>query len=495
MRTPEPPRRATWPRARDVPRTFSQLDNTLREASPSRKRAPRVTATPLQSLLDGIIFFGLLLIVFLTAVPYGTVEPWSHAAFQSAIFFLGLLWTVHGFLRGSWRTVDLSLFFPLIALIVFAALQSLPWSTRNIAGVRLQNTLSADPFESWIFALRLSALTLAGILAARFVTSSFRLSLLVHALILVAVLSAIFGLVRLATQHEQGFLLTYLNAGGGFGQFINRNHFAYLVEAGFGLLAGIALLGGDRNDRLLIYLSAILLLWVALVMSHSRGGLLAVTVQIVCGALIFIYGRPRVSNKRRAGLVISVATALVIAVITVGGVIWLGGDQLSTGVETVAIEMAKTNTEHEGSRRSDIWRATWRMARAHPIAGAGLGGFWAEVPAYHDASGLQTPQQAHNDYLELIASGGVIAAAIFVWFIVTLLRKSRGMFGYLSGFQRGAALGALLGLVGIGVHSLVEFGLHITINALIFVLLLSILSVPAFDQRPFAQAHRNGAFN
>src|SRR5262249_18361532 len=181
--------------------------------------------------------------------------------------------------------------------------------------------------------------------------------------------------------------------------------------------------------------------------------------------------------------------------ITVAGIIWLGGDQLTSGVETAVFEIKGSNVAHEGTRRSDIWRATWQMARAHPIAGAGLGGFWAEFPAYHDASGLQTPQQAHNDYLELLASGGVVGAAIFVWFVVLLIRRLRAITAETHGFQRGAVLGALLGIIGIGVHSFVEFGLHITTNALIFVILLSILSLKPNDQRGLAQAHRTRAFN
>ena len=116
---------------------------------------------------------------------------------------------------------------------------------------------------------------------------------------------------------------------------------------------------------------------------------------------------------------------------------------------------------HEAARRRDIWRATWLMFKAHPIAGAGLGGFWAEVPVYHSASGVLTPQQAHNDYLELLASGGVLGAALFVWFVVALIRQARQSVKAAEGFQRAVVLGAIISLVGLGVHSLVDFGLHI----------------------------------
>jgi O-antigen ligase len=187
--------------------------------------------------------------------------------------------------------------------------------------------------------------------------------------------------------------------------------------------------------------------------------------------------------------------SLAMLIITVVGVIWLGGDQLSTGVETATIELSHEDAGHEGTRRSDIWRATWRMARAHPLSGAGLGGFWAELPQYHDASGTSTPQQAHNDYLELLASAGLVGAAILIWFVVLLVRSSRSAFQQQSGFQRGAAIGSILGLIGIAVQSLVEFGLHVTINALVFMILLAILSLPKIDQPRLAQGHRSRALN
>jgi O-antigen ligase len=102
---------------------------------------------------------------------------------------------------------------------------------------------------------------------------------------------------------------------------------------------------------------------------------------------------------------------IAVVAITIGGLVWLGGDQLTTGVETASIEVGHVNLAHEGTRRSDFWRATWQMARAHPLAGAVWAGSGRDS-VYHDASGLQTPQQAHNDYLELLASGGIIGVAI-----------------------------------------------------------------------------------
>ncbi|HYW73660.1 MAG TPA: O-antigen ligase family protein, partial [Pyrinomonadaceae bacterium] len=174
--------------------------------------------------------------------------------------------------------------------------------------------------------------------------------------------------------------------------------------------------------------------------------------------------------------------------------IWLGGDQLSTGVETAANEMNSRTDDHEGSRRRDIWRATLRMTWAHPLAGVGFGGYWAEIPRFHDASGVLSPQQAHNDYLELFASGGVIGVGLFIWFLVMLGQTIRRALNRFEGPQRVFAIGAIVGMVGVGIHSLVEFGLHMTGNALVFVMLLALLSLDRIEQRPEVQDHHRAAF-
>src|SRR4030095_12735314 len=117
------------------------------------------------------------------------------------------------------------------------------------------------------------------------------------------------------------------------------------------------------------------------------------------------------------------------------------------------------------------------MFAAQPILGVGLGGYWIAITAYHDASGALTPQEAHNDYLELLSSGGVVGFAIGVWFAIVVFRMIRRNLSTRNGFGRAVCIGAVLGIVGIAVHSLVDFGLHLMINALLFLALVLMATV------------------
>jgi O-antigen ligase len=108
-----------------------------------------------------------------------------------------------------------------------------------------------------------------------------------------------------------------------------------------------------------------------------------------------------------------------------------------------------------------------------------MGGYWAAIPRFHDASGTMTPQEAHNDYLELLASGGLVGLALGVWFAVVVFKRTRENLRSPNRFRRAACLGATIGIAGAAVHSLVDFGLHTIVNALVFTTLIVIATSKA----------------
>jgi putative inorganic carbon (hco3(-)) transporter len=112
------------------------------------------------------------------------------------------------------------------------------------------------------------------------------------------------------------------------------------------------------------------------------------------------------------------------------------------------------------------------MFAANPITGVGLGGYWVAVTQFHDASGRYTPQEAHNDYLELLASGGLIGAAIGVWFLVVFIRRIRQNLRSPNRLRRAVCLGAVVGITGVAAHSMLDFGLHLMANAFVFTTLV-----------------------
>jgi O-antigen ligase len=403
--------------------------------------------------LRRVIFVALVSLIVLAAIPYGTFDPWWKAAFICAVFGICIVAIIEGAISGSSYVGPREILLPLLTLAGFAFLQTVSFS-----GGEPWRAISADPYQTRFFVLQILVLTACLALLYRYTDTEDRIRVLIHVVIAIAVASAVFGILRQATQQEQvGFVLPTLKKNQGYGQFINKNHFAYLMEMAFGLVLGLILGRGIRRDRLMIYVALLLPIWIALVFSNSRGGILAMLSQVVlCGLLIL---------KRRRTIFIGVLMAGVLI-----GTLWVGGDRLATNLESATTDFAG-DTTRDGASRNEIWRATLKMFAAHPIAGVGFGGYWIGITAYHNASGSLTPQEAHNEYLELMSSGGLIGLAIGVWFAVMVIRRVRANL-VTDGYRRAVRYGALVGIAGVVVHSLVDFGLHLLSNALVFLVLL-----------------------
>ena len=411
-----------------------------------------------------VIFAALACLIPLTAVPYGTFEPWWKAAFVFAVFGICILALVDFAISGNKDAGPVSILLPMFVLAAFAYLQTLPLGSTGdpgLTGIQPWRAISADPYQTRFFVLQILALTVFLGLLCRYGAQERRMWILIHLVIAVAVTSAVFGILRQTIQHDSGFVLPLLKPAQGYGQFLNKNHFAYLMEMAFGLGVGLILARGVRPDRIMVYAALLFPIWMALVLSNSRGGILAMFVQILVATLWFIRPRFALRAAMLAGIVVAVFA----------GTLWVGGDRLATNIESATTHFVG-DTTRDGASRTHIWRATLKMFAANPIAGAGFGGYWIGITAFHDASGSLTPQEAHNEYLELLSSGGLIGFLIGVWFSVMVIRAVRANLKTEHAPVRAIRLGAILGIAGVVVHSLVDFGLHMIGNAVVFIVLL-----------------------
>jgi O-antigen ligase len=431
------------------------------------------------TLLNKLVFSVLVILIVLTPIPYGTVEPWWKAAFVSAVFAICILALIENLITGNIEIRGKAVLLPMLSLAALAFIQTLSLGPRTEANLQVWNAISADPYQTRFFALQLLSLTAFLALLYRYASTERRVRVLVYTVLVIAIVSAVFGILRQTTQQQTGFFLPLLRLKQGYGQFINKNHFAYLMEMAFGLGLGIILGGGVKKDRVMINVALLLPIWTALVLANSRGGVLAMITQIIIAVLLLTSVRVLSAGYQLQKIPQSAAIrAVLLVVLLVGivvGTLWMGGDRLASNFEGASSEFT-SDTSRQGASRNEIWRASLKMFAAHPILGVGLGGYWIGITAYHDASGLMTPQEAHNDYLELLSSGGVIGLALGIWFVVTVIKKTRENFLDGSGYMRAVKFGAILGIAGVAAHSLVDFGLHIMTNAVVFLTLIMIVT-------------------
>ena len=432
-------------------------------------------------LLDRALFGSLLFLICVTAIPYGTSQPWWKALFICFVLLATIAAVIEILVNGARRIDGIRLILPVAALILFAFLQtiSLPATAASPLSVPTWNTISADPYETRFAAMQIIALMLVVLLVSRYANTERRRRVLIHVVLGVAVTSAIYGILRQTVQRDTGFILPLLRPGSGYGQFINKNHFAYLMEMAFGLGLGLIAFGGVKRKHAMLYVAILLPIWTALVLSNSRGAILAMFGQLIITALVLSYFkrssvlfRVTQSPLMRLGLILTLVIALGV------GVVWVGGDRLLSNFEAVGREFSTGGSAPSGGvTRNDIWRATLRTIADHPFFGVGIGGYWIAVTAHHNASGTMTPQEAHNDYLELLASGGIVGFAIGVWFAFVAFKLIRKNLQTGSRESNAICLAAVVGLSGVLLHSTFDFGLHLMINSLVFAVLLALATI------------------
>jgi O-antigen ligase len=104
---------------------------------------------------------------------------------------------------------------------------------------------------------------------------------------------------------------------------------------------------------------------------------------------------------------------------------------------------------------------------------------------------------AHNDYLQLLVEMGALGLVTALWFLLTLFRSAlRKLKSWPSDTNSAVTLAAMLGVMGILVHSFMDFNLQIPGNAALFYVLCMLCAMePCFGRhlrRERANASREG---
>jgi hypothetical protein len=201
------------------------------------------------------------------------------------------------------------------------------------------------------------------------------------------------------------------------GPIVYHTHFAVFIEVLLPIALYLALREASRSYTML-GISAVLL--TSLVVSASRGGLVVCVAEVL--AVLFLLHRRRPLMPRRALLLVG-ATAVLISIV---------------GFETAS---HRFSSEALTAGRLQFARSTLHMIAAHPLAGWGLGCWPAVYPAFATFDPGPIVNQAHTDWLQWTAEGGlpvgIAMLAMAVWSIRPALRSIWGI-GVLAVFMHAA---------------------------------------------------------
>ena len=145
-----------------------------------------------------------------------------------------------------------------------------------------------------------------------------------------------------------------------------------------------------------------------------------------------------------------------------------------TGAEVIASRFAETNWSEFNNRRG-AWDDAIGIASRFPVTGTGLNTYGVATLFYQEHDLVRHYAQAHNDYLQLAAEGGlllVIPSVLSLGMLALAVRRR-----FLEETASGAywlRLGAVTGLVAIALQETVEFSLQMPGNAALFAVLCAI---------------------
>lgn len=438
-----------------------------------------------KSRWNSAIFILLCMIPALSVIGYGAVDAWAMSLLALAAALIVMLWAADAWTSGDLRFSTSSIQLPLIGLILIGLIQLLPfWSSGispDLISVPAAGTLSMDPYATRFFVIRLIILFVFFAAASAYIDTAGRIRKIVIAIIIFGgVMAFVAILLRLASP-DAIYGLRPTPQAISFGSFVNQHHFAAFMELTAGLTLGLLLGGSVKKDRKMLLGIAAFLMVIAVVFTSSRGGLISLiaVITFVVPVQYFIRKNEVITDERDSRSRLLMAGGAVAAILIILGMtFFLGGGDSLLRASGLAQNQADVT-----SGRLHFWSVAWRIFLANPVLGAGYDAFGVAFSRYDTWNGTFRIEQAHNDYLQILADAGIagfgcVAAFVFLFFRKSLgvIRNSKNVFG------RDAAIGALAGCSGILIHSFFDFPLRTTSNAFFF-LLLAVIAVAGFEMK------------
>lgn len=443
-----------------------------------------VTIGSQSSRLSSVIFFLLCIVPVFTTVLFGGVDNVTWIVVTICWVAIILMWLIE-----AWRAKGLIfessyLQLPMIGLLLIGLIQLLPLGSGvgdAIISVPATNSLTLDPSGTRFFLSHLIIYIVFFAACLTFINSESRLRKVVFLVVIFGAIMAFVAILQRLASPDMIYGLRNPGQAVPFGPFVNQHHFASFMEMTGGVTLGLIFgRSGLQYKKPLLWVSVAIMI-IAVILTGSRGGMIA-----FMAVLAIVLTMSFVARKRDAALydveptyqtsfqktliAIGVGAAILLLI---GSVVFLGGsDALLRGV---TMDVGKDDISNG---RLHFWSVAIKIFLDNPILGAGLDAFGVAFTKHDTWHGIFRVEQAHNEYLQILAETGIVGFACIAVFIYLLIKKGRSTVANASsGFRQNAAIGALAGCIGILVHSFVDFPLRTPSNGFFFLLLVAIATV------------------
>jgi O-antigen ligase len=357
----------------------------------------------------------LAALLFFSILTMWLPDRWPLAIFQIGIFALGIAWALRMLVRP----------YPVRSSIMLAPLTlAVLWPLCQLA---LRRTVYR--WETWNAALSWTASLALFVLALQiFDQPPLRLAFL-RSLLWFGFFLSILSSLQLFTAHGKIFWLfpTDYKDDLVMGPFVYKNQYAAFIE----LLLPVALAAAmaDRR-RMPLYALIAAAMSGSVIASASRTGFLLVTLELLLVPLLAFH--QKLLSRHRGAVLLALVLALTATLTLAAGwdVLW-----------------NRLQQPDPYTVRREFFRSSLDMIRDRPGMGFGLGAWPTAYPAYAAFDNGRFANQAHNDWVQWAAEGGLPFLVLMLWLALWSIRPAlRSIWG--------------LGVPCIFLHCLVDYPLQ-----------------------------------
>jgi O-antigen ligase/polysaccharide polymerase Wzy-like membrane protein len=419
----------------------------------SARRLSAVSASRCASL-HRVLVFGLCGLLSFGPLAFGATEAWSIAVLETGAAALMAIWVLKQLVLQRVKLRANVLFAPM-ALLAAVVVFQLATGLTAYREITLSRALLMLAFATIIF------------LVVHTLRSDRDLKFFARWFSVYGFLLALFAIIQGFTDKSGRlyWMRTPRSVGWTYGPYVDHSHYAGLMAMLIPLPLVMAVLGVEHGaKRTLLWMAAGTMI-ASMFLSQSRGGVLALFIEL--GVLATIAVR-RTTARRYHRRAFAIIAAAILFLLFVG---WLGGEAV----------LQRFSMPHQSELavpgRTQILRDSLRMIVHKPLTGWGLGTYPLIFPQYRTFYTSLFVNHAHNDYVEFISETGVLGAAAIVWFLLALYRS--GLSKIRARQSRTIdmiSLASLTACTGIVAHSFWDFNVQIPANAAFFFAMCALAS-------------------
>lgn len=411
--------------------------------------SPNVMGTTITPIRTGLRI-GLYALLLFAPLAFGATEPWSNLVLHVSAALLFIVWCF------IWRPPangETGLFgIALPALLFFGFI------------VAAQILLGTSAYrQATIFEfLDYTAYAMIFVVAADTVLDDNRLVRLTDFVIVFSFALAVFAIVQELSGTERLYWLRLpsyrLHF---FGPYVNRNHYAGLMEMLFPFVLTASMYRRFSPGRRSLAAFTSLVVAGSVVLSRSRTGAVIIVFQVIVLAVARL-------DRRHVKLAILITT--VAAVVFVGFAYWIGAQG---SVERFGSLL--TGTDESALMRMHIAADSVKLIAQRPVFGWGAGTFPYIYSAFRTFQTDLWVNQAHNDVLQVLIETGLIGFLCIGVFVADVFRRGTARARRVYDLGAPVVTAALVGIGGLLLHSFLDFNLHIPANAAWFFFLCGLV--------------------